>query len=246
MSYNKEFFDDLAIGAEKSAKVLVPIVYEKIKPKSVLDVGCGTGSWLKVWHEFGADTFGVDGKWVKEESLNIARDKFKHVDLEKDFDLEKKFDLVTTLEVAEHIHEENASQFVKSLVKHGDVILFSAAVPWQGGTDHFNEQWPPYWINLFKNEGYDFLDPFRHLIWNEGNIKDHYRQNTILFVKEGIVNGNSFFEEERKYAQRSLVSVVHPSKFIKSKNPYYRSLRQELPVFIKLFTNFLRNTLRIK
>lgn len=246
MPYNNEFFDELAIGAKKSANILVPIVYEKLKPKSVLDVGCGIGSWLKVWSEFNVDIFGVDGEWVKEESLDIAKDKFKHVDLEKDFDLETKFDLVTTLEVAEHIHEENASQFVKSLVKHSDIILFSAAIPLQGGTDHFNEQWPPYWINLFKNEGYDLLDPFRYLIWNEEDIKDHYKQNTILVVKESAINGNSFFEEERKYAKRSLVSVVHPNKFIKIKDLHYRSLKQELPVFIKLFTNFLRNTLKIK
>ena len=76
MPYNNEFFDELAIGAKKSANILVPIVYEKLKPKSVLDVGCGIGSWLKVWSEFNVDIFGVDGEWVKEESLDIAKDTF--------------------------------------------------------------------------------------------------------------------------------------------------------------------------
>ncbi|MCA9361428.1 methyltransferase domain-containing protein [Candidatus Kaiserbacteria bacterium] len=246
MPYNKEFFDDLALGAETSAEVFVPIVYEKLKPKSVLDVGCGTGSWLKIWSKYDVSIFGIDGNWVKKDLLCIPENNFKYVNLEEEINLNKKFDLVVSLEVAEHIHKESASQFVKSLVNHGDKVLFSAAIPWQGGTDHFNEQWPTYWIELFLKEGYEFLDPFRHLIWNEEDIKDHYRQNTLLFVKKDLITGDSFLEKEREYSRRSLVSVVHPNKFVKARDPFHRSLKYELPIFFKLFTNFLRNLIKLK
>jgi 2-polyprenyl-3-methyl-5-hydroxy-6-metoxy-1,4-benzoquinol methylase len=60
-------------------------------------------------------------------------------------DLEKEFDLVVSLEVAEHLPASAADQFVNTLVKHGKKILFSAAIPGQGGQDHLNEQWPDYW-----------------------------------------------------------------------------------------------------
>jgi len=246
MNYDKEFFEDLAITAEKSAKIFVPIVHEKLKPRSVLDVGCGTGSWLKAWSKFNVDIFGIDGDWVSSNILDIPESNFRHVNLEDGFDLHRKFDLVVSLEVAEHIHQKSAKRFIKSLVKHGDVILFSAAIPWQGGTNHFNEQWPDYWIKLFAEKGYLFLDPFRHIVWNMGGIKHHYRQNIILFVKESLIKGNPFFEKEIPFAERSLVSVVHPEKYIKTQDPQYRSLRQELPVFLTLVSNFLRNLIRFR
>jgi 2-polyprenyl-3-methyl-5-hydroxy-6-metoxy-1,4-benzoquinol methylase len=47
-----------------------------------------------------------------------------YVDLEKPIKLSKTYDLVVSLEVAEHISEENADVFVQSLADAGKIILF--------------------------------------------------------------------------------------------------------------------------
>ena len=47
-------------------------------------------------------------------------------------------------------------QLVATITKHGDAVLFSAAIPGQGGQDHLNEQWPEYWQKKFEVNGYYF------------------------------------------------------------------------------------------
>jgi hypothetical protein len=95
--------------------------------------------------------------------------------------------LAISLEVAEHIEKSRAKIFIKNLAVLSDVIVFSAAVPRQGGTHHVNEQWPGYWRHIFKKCGYELLDPFRpKLIWMDG-IKSYYRQNIFLAVKRNLL-----------------------------------------------------------
>ena len=96
-----------------------------------------------------------------------------------------KFDLVISLEVAEHLPEETATTFVESLCRHGDIVLFSAAVPGQGGTGHINEQWQSYWARIFKAHGFHAVDILRPKFWNYDSLPVWYRQNMILYVSEG-------------------------------------------------------------
>ena len=63
-------------------------------------------------------------------------------DLAQPLQIDRRFDLALSLEVAEHLPPECGSEFVQTLTDLSSVILFSAAIPFQGGTDHLNEQWP--------------------------------------------------------------------------------------------------------
>jgi hypothetical protein len=107
---------------------------------------------------------------------------------------------VVSLEVAEHLPESSADTFIESLVAHGDVILFSAAVPGQGGQHHINEQWPEYWQQKFAKHGFYFHDTIRPLIWNNEKVNWWYRQN--IFIINRI----------RDNAAQAL-SKVHPELF---------------------------------
>jgi hypothetical protein len=132
---------------------------------------------------------GVDGDYVDRASLRIAADKFVAADLREPLSLDRKFDLVQSLEVAEHIDGARADVFVESLTRHGDVVLFSAAIPGQGGNGHVNEQWPSYWIGKFADAGFTLYDAIRPRIWNDSRVEVWYRQNTLLFSRERVFDG---------------------------------------------------------
>ena len=182
--YSTGFFEDQMHGSEAAARKIVPLVVDLIHPKSVVDIGCGVGGWLKVFRESGIGRIvGVDGDYVDQKLLMIPSDCFHSADLKQPVSL-GKFDLAMSLEVAEHLPEECADQFVATLVAHAPVILFSAAVPHQGGTHHINEQWPSYWVKKFGEHGYACFDCIRHLIWDDQAIPFWYRQNIFIFIRE--------------------------------------------------------------
>jgi SAM-dependent methyltransferase len=163
---------------------VVPLIIEAVNPKSVLDVGCGIGTWLKIFQENGIDDYvGIDGNYVDKSLLKIPAEKFVAEDLRRPWSLNRKFDLAISLEVAEHLPESSADTFVKMLVDHADTILFSAAIPHQGGQNHLNEQWPSYWEKKFNAYNFYFHDPIRPKIWDNKNVDWWYRQNIFLIRK---------------------------------------------------------------
>jgi hypothetical protein len=160
---------------------------EIFSPDSVVDIGCGLGSWLSVFAKHGAgDILGVDGDWVDKEMLNIPQEQFHKADLTRPLRLDKRYDLALSLEVAEHLPESAADTFVQSLVDASDHIIFSAAVPFQGGQNHINEQQPSYWITKFASHHYHCYDALRPIIWNDGEIAYWYRQNILIFSKKEL------------------------------------------------------------
>ena len=169
----------------KAARKVVPIIIEIFKPKSVVDVGCGIGTWLKVFMDLGiSDVLGIDGDYVDKNKLKINKKYFVEHNLEEQYRHEKKFDIAISLEVAEHLAIQSADIFVKTLVNLSDTVIFSAAIPNQGGQNHINEREPQYWIEKFKEEGYDCFDVIRPLIWDNHNVDSWYRQNMLIFTRK--------------------------------------------------------------
>jgi len=201
--YNTAFFDEVAHGTRESARAVIPLLQELVQPASVLDVGCATGTWLAEWSSAGvSDVLGVDGDYVNRSALQIPVDRFVPTDLEHSFSLGRKFDLVQTLEVAEHLDEARADTFVQSLARHGDTILFSAAIPGQGGTHHVNEQWPSYWAEKFAKAGYTAYDVIRPRIWTDPRVLVWYKQNMLLFARDRAFEGGA-----------ARLDLVHPDMY---------------------------------
>ncbi|MGE4288392.1 MAG: class I SAM-dependent methyltransferase [Salinivirgaceae bacterium] len=188
----------------KSAEIVVPILLELFQPKSVLDVGCGIGTWLAVFEQHGIEDYlGVDGNYVDRDVLNtyIKKTSFYPYDLRNELMLNRKYDLVISLEVAEHIEEMYANDFLKTLINHSDIIVFSAAIPKQGGENHLNEQWMSYWIEKFSAHNYFAHDIIRPQIWNNKKVDFWYKQNMIVF-KKGERNNSK------------ILDIVHPVHFL--------------------------------
>ncbi|SRR5579875_207993 len=180
--YSEAFYQDQQEGSVSSAQVIVPIVLSLFPSQSVVDFGCGVGGWLKEFEKNGVtDYLGADGDYVSRQMLKIPEDRFRPIDLRNVGDLGRRFDLACSLEVAEHLPEDRARPFVAALVKAAPVILFSAAVPLQGGTDHLNEQWQSYWAKLFAEHGYVALDCIRPAVFGDSRVEWWYRQNILVF-----------------------------------------------------------------
>jgi SAM-dependent methyltransferase len=196
-----------------SASTILRLLFEVYTPQSMLDIGCGLGTWLSVAREMGVqDIRGVDGPWLDKSRLRVPEHLVHVQDLEKPFDFQRRFDLVACLEVAEHLGVNAAKSFVASITAHGDVLLFSAAIPFQGGHHHINEQWPDYWRALFGEKGYTPVDFLRARIWNDNSILWWLRQNILLFVNEHALQNNIAFRELSRHA--SPLSIVHPDVYL--------------------------------
>ena len=140
------------------------LMFHGLRPESIVDFGCGTGSWLaEAQRATGADILGIDGPWTEDRTLEIGSGEFRQMDLTLPIDLGRRFDLGLSVEVAEHLPPAAARILVGSIVAHTDRVVFSAAIPGQGGMGHVNEQWPDYWSALFQEHGFRCDDLFRHL-----------------------------------------------------------------------------------
>ena len=210
--YTTSFYHQHLSGSANSERMMLQKLFQHFKPASVLDVGCGHGSWLQAVSESGiTDFLGLDGHYVDQDALLIEKSKFQAMDLREPLELGRRFDLVISVEVAEHLPMQRAESFVRDLSRASDVILFSAAIPYQGGEDHVNEQWPEYWGILFRRAGYRCFDMFRATFWRDSHVESWYAQNAFLFVKvdNPLCHLLSAFS-----ADKHVLSRIHPEIFL--------------------------------
>lgn len=214
--YNDAFFDLHEAGSRASARAAIPFIFEYVRPRSVVDVGCGVGSWLAEFKAAGVDDYlGIDGDYVNQQRLLIDRARFNPRDLSQPFDAPRRFDLAMSLEVAEHLPDSAASGFVESLVRLAPVVLFSAAIPYQYGDGHVNEQWPEYWRDKFLEKNYVVVDALRRRLWDHPQVKRWYCQNMLFFVdRQRIADYPALEAIFRTEGERPVLSVVHPAQYL--------------------------------
>ncbi|GEN64615.1 class I SAM-dependent methyltransferase [Acetobacter oeni] len=219
--YNTAFYEDQATESLMSARTVLPELFRYHPAESVVDIGCGVGSWLRAAMENGATRgLGVDGDYVSPEQLLVGRDLFLPADLSAPGlgsvvagrTAEARFDLAICLEVAEHLPFARSESFVEDLTGLSDVVLFSAAVPYQYGTGHINEQWPEFWALLFRRQGYLCFDFLRDRFWSSSDVKWWYAQNILVFVREDSEVFSRFSEE----TSDGPLARIHPSAWLAS------------------------------
>ncbi len=201
--YTHQYYVDLSDGSRRSAAVVLSLAQQTQSFSSVVDFGCGSGEWLSVLPAMGVNDYcGVDGDW----SPCVNHPCFKVGDLREPINLGRTFDLAISVEVAEHLPDSCADTFVETLCRHSDRILFSAAIPFQVGTDHINLQWPGYWSQKFRRHGFSCSDAFRIALWDRSDVMWWYRQN-LLYVTKGTSG-----PEPMRIVHPELLEVVFRSR----------------------------------
>lgn len=199
----------------RAATAVFDVLFPHFAHDSFLEIGCGHGAWLEVALQKGAtDIRGIDGPWTDLNLLRISPDLFQVHDFTKPLDLKRKFAVVLSLEVGEHLPPESADTFVESIVRHGDLIVFGAAIPWQGGFQHHNERWQSYWAEKFAKYGYTAFDLIRPRIWNAPGVPPFYKQNTLVYVSS--TRPDLLAQAEAMAAdnsRRPVFDIVHPDMY---------------------------------
>lgn len=210
--YDDSFYHQHIKGMSQSAEIILKLLYQHYTPEKVIDIGCGQGAWLQIAETLGSKVLcGFDGDWVNRKNLLSQTIKFHPIDFEKGFpEIIEKYDLCISLEVAEHVSERLAAKFVDFLCSASDVVLFSAAIKYQGGVNHINEQWQSYWIDLFQSKGYECIDLFRGNIWHNPLVEWWYRQNVLLFVGP---NNSVLNKDSLRLFVRPIYDIVHPVNY---------------------------------
>lgn len=216
VGYDEDFYAGAIEDARRAVAEIVPLVMERVEPRSVVDLGCALGVWLAEFARNGvADYLGVDGEWVDTRLLEIPVDRFEAARLDRPFRLDRRFDLAVSIEVAEHLPEHAAKSFVESLVRLAPCVLFAAAIPHQGGTQHVNEQWPDYWAALFARHGYEVVDAIRPLIWSNPNVALFHAQNLLIFARPELIASRPVLASDRARSAGSPLSLVHPRLLVR-------------------------------
>lgn len=236
-TYDRSFYLAELEAKQRSAKTVVPILKELVCCDRVVDVGCGLGTWLAVFRELGSTRiFGLDSPQVDTSLLAIPAGSFQTVDLAHPFQTEDRFDIALCLEVAEHLPRASAPALIESLIRLAPAILFSAAIPLQQGTHHFNEQWPWFWRAIFARHGYRQVDLVRPRIWMNPEVLWWYRQNILLYVSAELASQNTKLREAA--ASTDDMCLLHSSILYR-----YSSLSAVLRNLPRMFLRSIRSRL---
>jgi len=206
---------DAGLGSRLSAQHLVPLVAELLRPRSVIDVGCGSGSWLVAFQAAGVeDILGVDGPHLDKRHLLIDEGRFVAADLQNSFELGRKFDLALCLEVAGYMTPEASENLIRTLTDAAPAILFSAPIPHQDhDTVQPNQHWPEHWAEMFSKRGFVALDCIRKSTWNNDEISWWYRQNMVLYVRRDHLDSNEALKLLWERDPAPPMPLVHPQHY---------------------------------
>lgn len=188
--YDNRFYQQM-VDESPICKPILKVMFDAWPIQRVIDVGCGIGHWLNACKQLGASSVvGVDGPWVPRDKMLLSEQEFSSVDLQDRslplYNLypDPTFDLAICLETAEHLPHWIGSLLIETLCNLAPVVLFSAATPGQGGTDHINEKPLSYWVELFREHDYKLVDMIRPAIKDDDSIPIWYRNNIVVFIRE--------------------------------------------------------------
>jgi glycosyltransferase involved in cell wall biosynthesis len=168
------------------ARSIAKWIKDTIKPKNVLDIGCGPGTYVEELIAEGVDAFGID--------IDDRVEGKDYLSKESIFDTKRTADTVMTFEVLEHIDPAYADQEVDALynaIESGGTLIFTAAQPGQGGVGHINCRKKEYWGKKLVAKGLVFDEALTSDItkallenrYNQENYMGWFVNNVMVFKK---------------------------------------------------------------
>lgn len=206
---------------------------------SVVDIGCGMAAFAKAFQQAGVHEITLVDHPSLDISKCLVKENFRFVpcDLDNNMPNPIKADLAICTEVLEHINTKRSLKILDFITECADIVIFSAAVPRQGGLGHINEQRHKFWITEFKKRGFDYSDAFKSKISADNKILYWLTQNLFIFFRNQ--NENSQLLNRKLFGDN--FEIVH--QYILNREYGFLEVVKMLP---KTFYNSLRKRFIIK
>lgn len=185
--YNQTYYDgDVEPFAAPSASVMAASIVDRFRPKTVIDVGCGTGALLAAFRKLNCEVRGFEHAEAGRAYCQKRGLSVRQFNIEKDTMDDEQYDLAVSFEVAEHLPAWTAKRYVGLLCRLSPLVIMSAATPGQGGIDHINEQPHSYWQKKFESENHYFDEATSRgfsMHWKSADVASFYYDNVMVFVR---------------------------------------------------------------
>jgi len=173
-------YDAISVEEKPFADRLAIFIRDIIRPNMVLDIGCGPGHFVDSINDVGINCFGFDTDERVVGKKNLFRDNI----------LDTRFvaDTCICLEVFEHIDSEYNDDLVEKVsTMFLDTLIFTAAIPGQGGVGHINCQPKEYWSEKFlatkKMRRNYLMEDLLKTYCYQGRYMGWFTQNLLVFTK---------------------------------------------------------------
>jgi hypothetical protein len=157
-----------------------------INPNCFYDFGCSTGIYLKEVQLNQPDIRAVGFEFSEDAVRNAVCPDVVQKDLTIPLGIEYTPNtLGLCLEVLEHIDDSQWKPVLENITNLCDRVIFSAAVPGQGGTGHINCRPKIDWIKRFHELGWVVdLDATRHLLdyMQKGYHMGWFTNNAMILI----------------------------------------------------------------
>lgn len=149
---NTGAWSELEPGDHTTDNGLSAALCEFFKGQTVIDLGCGSGDYVKEMRAAGIIACGVDGN---PDTSKITNGMCAHHDLTTPL-LDQRHNWALSLEVAEHIPQRYEAMYLDNVDRCNERgVVISWAAPGQTGHGHVNERYPHYVADDFERMGYE-------------------------------------------------------------------------------------------
>lgn len=142
-------------------------IIANFSPKTVLDAGCACGYLVEALRNRGVEAYGVDISNYAIEHVSPEIKEFCCVHNIADplpSYFPQKYDLVVTIEVLEHLYEEDGKQAITNLCSYSDKIIFTSTPDDISDQSHVNVQKAEYWCRIFAQNSF-YRNLFQAMDW---------------------------------------------------------------------------------
>lgn len=185
-------------------------IIEKYAPVTVLDMGCAFGYLVSALRSKGVQAYGID---ISEYALSQADENIKpYVKVMSALDelpseFPKKYDLVVSIEMIEHLYEDDGLKVIKKMTEYADRILLSSTDNDFDEPTHVNVQPKEYWCEKFAEHNY-FRDLHIDLRYISPNAY-LFEKNDNMTLKALVKKYESFIKIEPIKVSRMRNAASH-------------------------------------
>lgn len=184
--YGQDYFDMVEHTSGASATIMSRTIVNLLRPRTVIDVGCGPGNLISHLQSQGVTVLGLD---YSKHAIEMGRAKSLQIipfdatlpgQLDQHFG---RFDLAMCIEVAQQLPPKVAYRLVGFLCNHADVVLFSAP----SCADDRNPKCPrprSHWVRAFQSFGYRIDETISAKLkdeWKQAGTANWFSRDPLIF-----------------------------------------------------------------